>query len=119
MRIDKGSCLNAGSGSRSPILNRKGVADNPQKYKVCCRHFLTGYPSSLFDDCSPDWASSKHLGYDAKNANEDRIQPPKSPFATSAFRHCCHTAWKGGKPQVTNKGPAKVNLLRYVVNPAR
>ncbi|KAH7969448.1 hypothetical protein HPB52_018270 [Rhipicephalus sanguineus] len=23
-------------------LKRKSVADNPQKYKVCCRHFLSG-----------------------------------------------------------------------------
>ncbi|KAH7985591.1 hypothetical protein HPB52_025538 [Rhipicephalus sanguineus] len=28
-------------------LKRKGVADNPQKYKVCCRHFLSGPQSPV------------------------------------------------------------------------
>ncbi|KAH7952192.1 hypothetical protein HPB52_019878 [Rhipicephalus sanguineus] len=59
-------------------LNRKGVADNPQKYKVCCGHILSGYPSNSFDDCSPDWGPSKHLGYDAKSTNDERYSRRKA-----------------------------------------
>ncbi|XP_049528881.1 uncharacterized protein LOC125947691 [Dermacentor silvarum] len=48
-------------------INRAGIAD-PDKHRVCSRHFLSGKPAGLFDDCSPDWAPSLHLGHDSKAA---------------------------------------------------
>ncbi|XP_075550338.1 uncharacterized protein LOC142583735 [Dermacentor variabilis] len=43
-------------------INRRGIDENPDKYWVCSRHFLSGRPSDLFDDCDPDWAPSQCLG---------------------------------------------------------
>ncbi|XP_077552555.1 uncharacterized protein LOC144167036 [Haemaphysalis longicornis] len=58
-------------------INRPGTMD-PDKYRVCSRHFLSGAPAKLFDECSPDWAPSLHLGYEAKPANEGRYNRLKT-----------------------------------------
>ncbi|XP_064482482.1 uncharacterized protein LOC135395171 [Ornithodoros turicata] len=45
-------------------IRRKDLdGENLDKYKVCSRHFISGSPAQLFDDCNPDWALSLHLGY--------------------------------------------------------
>lgn len=58
-------------------ISRPGTMD-PDKYRVCSRHFLSGSPAKLFDECSPDWAPSLHLGYEAKPANEGRYNRLKT-----------------------------------------
>ncbi|XP_064487682.1 uncharacterized protein LOC135399877 [Ornithodoros turicata] len=55
-------------------IKRAGIAGDPDKYKVCSRHFLSGSPSGLFDDCNPDWAPSLHLGYNAEPAHDGRYK---------------------------------------------
>lgn len=46
-------------------IKRKDV--RPEQFyftRVCEDHFLSGSPSKLFDESSPDWAPSLLLGYD-------------------------------------------------------
>ncbi len=46
-------------------IKRKDV--RPEQFyftRVCEDHFLSGSPSKLFDESSPDWAPSLLLGYE-------------------------------------------------------
>ncbi|XP_062576036.1 uncharacterized protein LOC134237904 [Saccostrea cucullata] len=45
-------------------ISRADLAPSSYPYvRICSDHFVTGKPSSLYQDCDPDWAPSKNLGH--------------------------------------------------------
>ncbi|KAH6920724.1 hypothetical protein HPB50_028286 [Hyalomma asiaticum] len=59
-------------------INRRGIQEaNADNYFVCSRHFVSGRPSHLFDDCNPDWAPSVSLGYGFPSPNGSRYHRRK------------------------------------------
>ena len=51
-------------------IRRKDIRpDQYENTRVCSDHFVSGSPSKLFDDSSPDWAPSLHLGYDSHESD--------------------------------------------------
>ncbi|XP_077503136.1 uncharacterized protein LOC144113725 [Amblyomma americanum] len=59
-------------------INRSETDANPDKYKVCALHFVSGRPSKLFDDSSPDWTPSLHLGCALKKPDQSRYHRRKA-----------------------------------------
>ncbi|XP_064489452.1 uncharacterized protein LOC135401156 isoform X2 [Ornithodoros turicata] len=59
------------------------------KYNVCSRHFISGSPSQLLDECNPDWAPCLHLGYDSRGGTTNgsrykRLKQRQSAVGTTA-----------------------------------
>ncbi|XP_065301299.2 uncharacterized protein [Dermacentor albipictus] len=77
-------------------INRRGIDENPDKYWVCSRDFLSGRPSDLFDDCNPDWAPSQCLGYGNILANNERYNRQNSRAQRRSFAPGATDASKGG-----------------------
>ncbi|XP_067126808.1 uncharacterized protein [Centruroides vittatus] len=45
--------------------------------RVCQKHFISGKPSSLYDESSPDWVPTLHMGYESSHnltANQERYE---------------------------------------------
>lgn len=50
--------------------NKEKEYIRPEQYpntRVCSDHFVSGSPSTLFDENNPDWAPSLNLGYDSES----------------------------------------------------
>lgn len=50
--------------------NKEKQYIRPEQYpntRVCSDHFVSGSPSTLFDENNPDWAPSLNLGYDTES----------------------------------------------------
>ena len=46
----------------------KGADMKPKQYsntRICSDHFVSGSPSTLYDENNPDWATPLNLGYES------------------------------------------------------
>ena len=46
----------------------KGADMKPKQYsntRICSDHFVSGSPSTLYDEINPDWATPLNLGYES------------------------------------------------------
>ena len=68
-------------------IKRKDL--RPEKYpitRVCSDHFVSGSPSTLFDESNPDWAPSLNLGYDSESMNSTSMKAKTGRYERAVER---------------------------------
>ena len=54
----------------------KGADMKPKQYsntRICSDHFVSGSPSTLYDEINPDWATPLNLGYESVSIEAKRV----------------------------------------------
>ncbi|KAK3881073.1 hypothetical protein Pcinc_014469 [Petrolisthes cinctipes] len=65
-------CKNQGVAHEKLLTERRNlwfsrisrmITSNPEHWRVCGNHFVSGAPSKLYDKANPDWAPTQQLGH--------------------------------------------------------